>query len=548
MPLRPYQQQAIDKIRKEYAAGFTRQLITLPTGAGKTNVFSSLPQELEDILPKQMLVLLHREELADQAVERLRQINPLLRIDKEMAKHVADPSLADVIVAGVGTLGRKGTKRLDKFNFENFDKVVVDEAHRSIAQSYYNVYNAVGLLEENDKRLLLGVTATPTRGDNQGLNQLYQKLSYTYTLRQAIEEKYLVDVRGLRISSKLSLDSISTSDGDFDASELANTVNTPERNQLILQAWLDNASNRITIGFTAGVKHAQDLAQLFRDNGIIAEAVWGGDPDRAEKTRKYRAGEIQVVFNDSLWVEGFDLDIISCVLLGGPTKSPVVYSQRVGRGTRLQQFKVDCLVIDFVDASNRHSLITLPTLMGLSKDLDMRGRSLLQSVREVEEAQALNPSIDFTKLLDISKLKDYTLEYVDLFEPKTLPEAESNSEFIWHNAATGGYVLSLPNRDKVTITQNLLDRWEVRGHLKGKTYKGERETIEEVFSAADKLVHDICPESLKVVKREAPWHNDPPTEKQLKKLARIYKGKQLPLDLTKGLASKLIGQAKAGKV
>jgi len=544
--LRPYQTQALNKIDEALTACINRQLLVMATGSGKTEVFSHLPEGLKHRLPGQMMILLHRDELAQQAINKLRLRNPLLNVQQEAGMEKCDPSTADVIVASVQTLGRKGTTRLDKFNRDRLDKIVVDEAHRSVADSYYNVYNHFDLLKDGDKRLLLGVTATPTRGNGEGLGKLYQRIVYTYSLRQAIEDGWLVDVRGKRVNTKISLDGVSTSDGDFDKTELEDAVNNPYRNQLVLQAYKDNCDGRQAIGFGVGIKHSQDLAECFVAAGINAKAVWGKDPERDQKVQDFRDGNIQVLFNAQLLVEGFDLDTISCVILAAPTKSGVVFSQRVGRGTRLSPMKTDCIVLDIVDSTSRHSLVTVPTLLGMPKDLDLRGGSLVGSCKKLEEMQAEFPHLDFTTLKDIDKIRAF-VEDVNLFEVKFPPELEGASDFTWHPSIHGGYILTLPEKDFVTIHQNLLDKFEIHAIIKGKKYRGERDSMEDVFSAADNLVRTQSPECLKLVNKKSVWREDQATDKQLKTLRRFYKGKQIPPDLTKGAADGLIKAAIAGK-
>ena len=492
-----------------------------------------------------MMVLLHRDELAAQAYNKLIQINPDFKVHIEAGSSYADPD-ADVVIGSVQTLGRKDTKRVKRFDFSRFDKWVVDEAHRSITDSYYNVYNAANLLVPEDKRLLLGVTATPTRGDGSGLGTLYGKISYTYGLRTAIEEGYLVDMRGIRVDTETSLDGVHTKGGDYDQEELADAVNNPARNELVCAAYMQHCGNRRAIGFAVNIKHAQDLAKVFQKHDINAEAVWGNDPDRKEKIQQFRDGYIEVLFNAQLLVEGFDLPEIECVILGAPTKSPVVFSQRVGRGTRLAKGKTDCIVLDVCDSTSRHSLITLPTLLGMPSGLNMRGHGLIESVKIIEEQLQDYPHLDFTTLKDIDKIKAF-IDEVNLFEVKFPPEVEQHSEFTWHPSYTGGYILMLPNKDSVTINQNLLDKYEIRGNIKGRKFKGERLTIEEAFTVADDLIKKEVPECLKVVKREAEWHKLPPTDGQMKLIKKLFKGKQIPDNITRGSASKIIGSALAGK-
>lgn len=570
MQNRPYQDSAHAAIRVELLKQINRQLIQMATGTGKTVVFSQLPTTFKDVLPGQMLILAHREELVDQAINKLRKLNPTLRIDKEMASHKADPSLADVIVASVATLGRKNNKRLPSYNWSRVDKIVTDEAHHSVADTYMNIYQASGILEPvSVDRLMLGVTATPQRGDGKALAKLYQKISFVYSMRQAIEEGWLVEPHGVRVTTKTSLDKIKTVAGDYDITQLADTVNTPERNQLIVKAWLDSARGRQSIGFTVDIQHAKDLAAMFRHYGVNAEALWGNDPDRAEKLERHRAGEITILLNCGVLTEGYDDWRIGCIILARPTKSSVLFTQMVGRGTRLEELedgrtpnlldwtgapiKRDCLILDIVDASSKHSLITLPTLMGMAASLDLRGQGVVQALKKLEDAQKQFPHINFSDLPDISQLESF-IEDVNLFDVRFPEEVESNSELSWHPSPAGGYVLLLPNKDKLTIWQNLLDNYEITGNIRGKKYRGERATIEEAFTAADTLIQNACPDLLKVVRREEAWHSGPATPAQLKLLKKLCKGKgkngkdrEVPADIDKGKASKLISSFLAGQ-
>jgi ATP-dependent helicase IRC3 len=573
---RDYQDRCHSAIRAEYIKGTNRQLISMATGTGKTVVFSQLPDKTKDILPGQMLILAHREELIDQAIDKMRVINPRLRIDKEMAEHHADPSSADAIVASVATLGRKGTKRLRNYNWSRIDKYITDEAHHSVASSYLNIYDAAGLFAPDDKRLLLGVTATPQRGDGKALAQIYQKISFVYSMRQAIEDGWLVDVRGFRVVTNTSLDSVKTIGGDFAQDDLADAVNNPKRNQLVVEAWLDHAERRQTVVFTVDIKHALDLADMFRQYGVKAQAVWGNDPDRADKLERHRAGDITVLLNCGVLTEGYDDWRIACIVLARPTKSSVLFTQMVGRGTRLQEgtgnlkeypghitigdvtdciaercncpdIKRDCIVIDVVDASSRHSLITLPTLMGMSAKLNLKGSSLVRAIQQIEEAQQSHPRIDCAKLEDITRLRTM-VEQVNLFDVKFPAEVEQNSELTWYTAADGGYVLLLPNKaGEMRIKQNMLDRWEITGSIHGQKYRGERQFMEEAFGAADELTLSKLGKDNKLLKREQEWHGDPATLAQIRMLNKFMKGTPLPPDLSKGQASRLIGSFLAGK-
>lgn len=931
MPLRPYQTKAIAAIRKNYEAGVNRQLLCMSTGSGKTEVFAHIPSELKEILPGKMLVLVNRDELAKQAYRKLVQRNPNLKVGIE-AGNLYAPEDCDLIVSSVQTLGRLNSVRVHKLDLKAIDKWIVDEAHHGITDSYQRVYEAAGLFKEDSKKLLLGVTATPVRGDGQGLNTVYQKIVYNYDLRTAIEEGYLVDVKGFRVDTETSLDDVHTKGGDYDQQELADTVDNPTRNRLVAESYQTTCKGRQAIGFGVNIEHSRNLAKEFQSKGIKAEAVWGTDPERHDKIDRFKKGLIQVLFNAQLlcldteteiltdqgwvrynemtlnhkvanwsttgkvffkeptqivvrpldssehmvsiesrtinlrvtnthrmlirsgtnkniwtkiaaqdllnhhvlptngvaepsivefdfpqslyssrrvagnaftlrqrtgidhisslkeakireihrnslqvkhpseltldecrligfWVadgsrcagkirggieytlvqsttypriiewidtvlqrldlhfirynnsdypvphikwslcrgtgggkllrkglfsiepyldkngskllwglnesqfdalvegywygdghhgkaehgfprsvcfndtkkswidllcaigavrgwrcavkflpsknikhkdqwylrmikkmnscisqktniihetykpelvwcvntetkniitrrngkvtvmgntEGFDMPSISCVILAAPTKSGVVFSQRVGRGTRLFEGKTDCIILDLVDSTTRHNLITLPTLLGLPSGMNLRGRGLVESAKLVEEKLKQEPRIDVNKILDMDKLDSY-VEEVDLFAVHLPSDVEKNSTFTWFPSYDGGYRLLLPNKDEVKITKNLLDKFEICGKLKDKKYRGERSSLSEAFSAADELVTKYAPDYLKVVRQVETWHNELPTEKQLKHLKKIYKGKELPATLNRGEAHKLLSAHWAGK-
>lgn len=545
---RYYQKEATQAIEDSLTAGISRQLLVCATGTGKTEIFSHLPLKLKHKLPGQQMLLLHRDELAQQALKKARLRLPKhFNIQQEAGAEHCDPTTADYIVASVQTLGRVGTKRLEKFNNSTLDKFVIDEAHRSVADSYYNVYNHFNLLNDHDDRLLLGVTATPVRGNGEGLGKLYQRIVYSYSLRQAIEDGYLVDVKGIRVNTEVSLDGVSTSGGDFDKDELADAVDNPYRNMLVAKAYLKSCAGRQAIGFGVKIAHSVHLAEAFKEQGLNAEAVWGEDPERDDKIERFRNGKIDVLFNAQLLVEGFDMAEIECVILAAPTKSSVVFSQRVGRGTRLNPpLKKDCIVLDVCDSTSHHSLITLPTLLGLPSGLNLHGRSLVATAKAIEEVIEKYPHLDFTSLKDADKIEAF-VESVNLFEVKFPPELEAASHFTWHPSVTGGYVLMLPEKESVKIEQNLLDVWTIKGYIKGKRYKGERDTMSAAFSAADDLIKKVAPEALKLVDRKATWRDEPATPKQLKNIRKFYKGKQIPENLTKGVADGLIKAALVGK-
>jgi ATP-dependent helicase IRC3 len=552
--LRPYQNDALSSIRNAYDNGFTKQVVSIACGGGKTQVFAHLPEFMKDILPLRTLVLAHRSELLDQAIEKIRTANPNLSVTKEMGDDIADVN-ADVLVASTATLGREGTKRAERFDWSKIDKVITDECHRATSLSYLKIYERIGILESGTKKLHVGFTATPQRSDGIPLSTIYEKIVYSYSLRQAITDQWLVPIRGYRVITQTNLTDVKSSDGDFNHIELESTINTPERNKAIVEAWIKFGDQRSTLVFAAGIEHAKALSEVFTEAGVSSRAIWGSDEARSEKLQEFRDSKIQVLINCNLLTEGVDLPRISCIILARPTKSGVLFTQMVGRSTRLYPEKTDSIVLDVVDICGSHSLCTLPMLMGMPANLDLRGESITDAVQLIEDMQEENPNIDFTKLKDVHQIQQF-IEQVNLFEVRFPKEVEENSEFRWVRAIDGGFVMRVPRPKadstgtkpgRVRIYENVLGEWEIDGRIKDKLFHGVRKSIEEAFGCADQQIRQRSPESVCLVNRSAAWMSKPATPAQMKMLNRLYKGKAWPEDFTQGQASHFIDQRIGGK-
>jgi hypothetical protein len=207
--------------------------------------------------------------------------------------------------------------------------------------------------------------------------------------------------------------------------------------------------------------------------------------------------------------------------------------------------KRDCLVFDVVDNSTRHSLLTLPTLMGIRADLDLQGRSLMACVEEMEAALEQCPSLDLTKLDNIGELKS-TVENVNLFEIKFPAEVEQNSELTWFRAVGGGYKMLIPGETKgwIRLFENALGQWELVAEIEEEPLHGVRDSMEAAFKVADEQIRKrVSAKTLSCLKREGTWQNTPVRKKQINLIKRIFKGKTFAFDqMTAGQASKLIGE------
>jgi hypothetical protein len=290
------------------------------------------------------------------------------------------------------------------------------------------------------------------------------------------------------------------------------------------------------------IEHAQDLAKAFRQHGIAAEASWGTDPERAAKLARHKSGETLVLTNCAILLEGYNDPSIACIILARPTKSSLLFTQAIGRGTRLFEGKANCLIIDVADSTKRHSLALLASLLGLPKTLNLRGQSAIAALKIVEDAAREYPHVDLSGLRDIAKLQEY-IEQVNFWDTKFPEEVEQFSEFVWHRSL-GGFVLSMPNREKLEIKQNLLGTFDITGVLNGRSIGFVADSLEQAFHKCDALVVAKVSQHLPVLTRKAKWHDAPATPAQILTLSKLLRGtgRVIPENLSKGEASRVIGQ------
>lgn len=359
LSLRPYQKDAIENVIKSFKDKIHKQLLVLPTGSGKTCVFIAIAKYYF----RKTLILAHRDELISQAEDKFKKFWPQASVG--IYKGQKDTIRHQIIISSVQTCSK--SKRLEELKKKGFDLLVIDEAHHASADSYQKIIKELGFVD-NPEKLLIGVTATPSRADKKSLGSIFQEITYTISFDTLIKSKYLAPIIARRILTDFKINSIKTSMGDFAIGELAHAVNIPERNNFIFLKWKKYALNRKTLAFCVDVQHCKDLSEEFKKHGISAAAVWG-DMDR--KLRKqvlhdFSTGAISVLTSCSLLTEGFDEPSIACIIMARPTKSQSLYVQMVGRGLRIDSAssKEDCLVLDFTDKyNNLNTIVSLPDVM-----------------------------------------------------------------------------------------------------------------------------------------------------------------------------------------
>lgn len=360
MVLRPYQNEAVRAIRNEWSQGHQKTLLVLPTGTGKTVVFSKVvEEEIKD--GSKALILAHRGELLDQASDQLKETSGLdSALEKAESSAIGSSKL--ITVASVQTLSQE--KRLTVFPKNYFKTIVVDEAHHSMSDTYQRI------LTHFDGANVLGVTATPDRSDQKNLGKYFDSKAYEYSLHQAIREGYLSPVKAQMIPLELDIHSVSVSNGDYAVGEIG-TALEPYLNQIALEM-LKYCKGRKTVVFLPLVKTSQKFCELLNLHGIKAAEVNGNSPDRDEILADFEAGEYDVLCNSMLLTEGWDCPAVDCIIVLRPTKIRSLYQQMVGRGMRLAPNKKELLLLDFLWMTERHDLCRPSAL--ISKDAELAKR------------------------------------------------------------------------------------------------------------------------------------------------------------------------------
>ncbi|WP_039758491.1 DEAD/DEAH box helicase [Bartonella queenslandensis] len=356
MLLRPRQKELVSKtVDALYMHGNT--LAVAPTGAGKTIMLSAVLGRMFERDIQHACVLAHRDELTFQNETKFRRVNPGLSTSIFNANKKSWNG--DVTFAMVQTLARESNLQ----SLPPLDALVIDEAHHARADSYMRVIEAAQ--QRNPNMKLLGMTATPNRGDKKGLRPIFSNVADQITVRELIASGHLVPPRTfvMNVGVQEELSKVRKTALDYDMGAVADILNTRPINEAVVQHWREKAGDRQTVVFCSTIKHARDVMLCFHQAGIATAMIWGemSEQERLQTLDAYSKGDVQVVVNVAVLTEGWDHPPTSCIVLLRPSSYKSTMIQMIGRGLRTIDpaefpsiIKKDCIVLDFGTSTLMH--------------------------------------------------------------------------------------------------------------------------------------------------------------------------------------------------
>lgn len=493
LKLRDYQKEVLNIIDNLEPGAY---LIQMATGLGKTATFTNIKRK------GRVLVLAHREELINQPVKYYD-----CPVGIEMANNKSNGE--EVVIASVMTL----VHRLDKFNSNDFDLIIIDEAHHSAATTYKKI------IDYFKPRLLLGFTATPNRGDGVRLDDVFQKIIYQKDLKWAIQNKYLTDIHCLRVNIGYDISKVARRMGDFATGELEEAMNTDALNGAIAEAYKKHAKGQ-TLIFATSVEHAQNIAELIPG----AVAVTANTKNRAELINKFTNREIPCLVNCMIFTEGTDMPLVETVMIARPTTNSSLYTQMVGRGLRLYPGKDKLTLIDLVGTTGKTSLCTAPTLIGID----------LNTVPKSKQDEIQGDLFDLPDL--ITQKADCIESWIRNIEVVNLwaKEQEYNLHNVnWFKMPNGDFILQLKGKCLKIPAQNEI----------GETILDRPMKMQEAFDIAYQYLCENCEDQrylwdLSIVKK---WGKAPASEKQKEQVKRFFRDYDTS-ELTKLEASQILNR------
>lgn len=585
--LRPYQEKINNAWDAFIDKGGQRGLVVAATGAGKTVIFNTIIRKtLSWDLGATALALAHRKELLVQIRDTAKWINA----DMPCSIHSGDDKAtrgSRIVAASVQTVGLPHSTALD---WLSPNIVVCDEAHHAAADTYQRAFTRFGCYDDYGTTLC-GVTATPHRLDNKALvgkvdKAIFEEIVFRYDIVAAIKDGFLVDLKGYRAAAKVDLSKVKVSRGDYQQNQLEDAMNVDPVNQLAYESWVNAGKGHQTIVFCAGVDHAKAVAEVFREKGIKAAAVWGDMPprERIQVIDDFRAGRIKVLTNMDILTEGFDAREAGCVILLRPTKSWSLFVQMIGRGLRTlpgivegiefedasvrraairQSSKPECIVIDIVAMAGEegHNVTEkkdgtgdpcLNALVGLPEGLDLEGHSVIEALEEFEEMpEVVRAAANRRRKLNFSDLTAVLSQVEMLLEIEPPEEAVQNGELYWLKTGDLEYQVDCGSQGgcqrKAVLIGDFIGNWKL---VIESTFRDPKEfampdNLPLAFRAAEGVIANEFMGVSRLASRKAQWRLGSPTVNQVMYLKGRGIDQHILDNLTKGSASAMISVLRA---
>lgn len=538
--LRDYQKATVERMVDLYEQNPQgRGKFVWATGTGKTVGFSAIAHEIRQKTGTNVLIIAHRDELLSQAAQKYRYIDPDAHIGKVGggSQEWGHP----VTVASIQTISRpQHLKNLKQFGF---GLVIVDECHHCLETNEYGK-----VLRELPDAFKIGCTATDDRMDGKSNDNLFGESINTVSILNAIEQGFLTTIKAFAIKTGTQLDGMHTKDGDYQVKELAERIDTPKRNQKIVEGYIQHGDNRQAMAFTVDIAHAEHVAAAFNEAGITAVAVSGKTANRGAILKDFERGKYKILCNCQVFTEGYDSEnyydededkyiFLSCAIMARPTKSRSLFAQCIGRILRLAPGKQDALILDATDNCLNHRLE--PQSLATVVELEMFDGETVTEAKERIERKKREKRERKTK---VSREQDIKIEITARLD--------------WHQREDGMYLLEVgAEKHRVAIVADVDDYEQFTG-----TYTvwarlapfydaqmwaqdvdlGWAQNIAE--KKARLLLSDA--KNVKLVDRNAPWRRYPASEKQIETLRKF--GVAIPEDefeqpiITKGEAADIL--------
>jgi ATP-dependent helicase IRC3 len=530
--LRDYQAENLDAVEALHAEGHRRLLGVAATGLGKTIMFGSLAERMK----ARTLILAHRDELVNQARDKVLTCWPDATVG--IVKAERDEYRSPVVCASVQTVA--GVARLKKLASREFDLVIVDEAHHAVANTYRRVLEAVGCGPDEvpwfgeelgwSRPLLLGVTATPDRGDKVALRAVFDRIAFSQDMRWGIERGYLTDLRPYRVVLDFDMADLRVTAGDYNDTDAADALVKAGAPMAAVDAWKAHAEGRKALVFTPTVDSARLFARAFQQEGIAAGFVSGETPieERRQLLDDFSTGKLMVLSNCAVLTEGYDEPSVGCVIMAKPTKSRALYTQMLGRGVRLYPGKSDCVAIDLVGITGEHDLVTVPDLFGLPL-------SALRDSRSVSEAFAAAAEEDARRLARAGAIRS---EVVDVWAQR-----RARANFAWVEAMGGRCWVLNVGSGFVALEPEGGDNWRAVVKQAGSGFQRliGGVNLGMAQGAAEDYVRRTA---FGLVKKDARWRGGAPSAKQADAVRKWHGD---PSGMTAGEASDFLAAKIATK-